>query len=191
MLSTDNINLRRRKVDWKVDCMKLDVGAGSDPYTDDCAIVDLGAEGRYGWRGTKHEGLYVAADGEQLPFKDESFEEVHSSCCVMVYTDESAIREMWRVLKVGGRMKLHVYLNVLDDTLKAISILESEFKNTYTLKVEAHNMGRGPLACGEECMYIYSVMIEVLKVEADEHHEDGGLYELSYSRDCWDTEFRK
>jgi SAM-dependent methyltransferase len=63
------------------------------------------ARERVGGRAVVHQG-----DMRHLPFKDESFDYVYSHG-VLHHSDEpeTAIREMLRVLRPGGRFNVHVY----------------------------------------------------------------------------------
>jgi len=53
--------------------------------------------------------LFLCATGEKLPFPDESFDTVISRVAILYMDIPVALREMRRVLKVGGelRLKLH------------------------------------------------------------------------------------
>ena len=53
--------------------------------------------------------LFLCAQGEKLPFPDESFDTVISRVAILYMDIPVALREMRRVLKVGGelRLKLH------------------------------------------------------------------------------------
>ncbi len=81
--------------------MKLDIG---------CLDQDFKKEGHYGIdnaimdKDETHPDMY--ADGDMLPFKDNSIEEVFSSRCVGYYCK---VDEAIRVLKPGGKIVLMVW----------------------------------------------------------------------------------
>jgi ubiquinone/menaquinone biosynthesis C-methylase UbiE len=97
----------------------LDVGCGTGVVARTCAEL-VGSAGRVVGLDLSEEMLTVArrlapgiewqrGDAGALPFPDESFNRVVSQLALMFFPDRNeSVREMWRVLKPGGRLAIAV-----------------------------------------------------------------------------------
>jgi len=91
--------------------MKLDIGSGEFPTFPGYIALDnqedfpnvKNIQREYREAGQQ----LVIADGNQLPFKDDSFDEIFSNQCVGYYV--TAYDEIDRVLKQDGILKLGVW----------------------------------------------------------------------------------
>lgn len=84
----------------KTDKKTLDIGCSTSGYAQYFP-------NRVGLDIVKKEGVDIVGDAHQLPFPDETFENI---LCTEVlehlHTPQRAVDEMWRVLKVGGKLIL-------------------------------------------------------------------------------------
>jgi len=77
----------------------LDIGCGSNKAGSKCIGLDI----------LRSSGVDVIASADTLPFKDESFAEIHTRRCVQhVKDDLRVLSEMYRVLQNTGKLKLVV-----------------------------------------------------------------------------------
>jgi ubiquinone/menaquinone biosynthesis C-methylase UbiE len=69
---------------------------------------------------------FVCARAESLPFQSECLDFVFSRVALPYMNVHDTLREIWRVLKTGGRVwfVLHPYPMVLEETLRALSSLK-------------------------------------------------------------------
>ena len=83
------------------DNMKLDIGCLDQDFKKQGYIgID---DGSMDWDSTNPD---VFAKAESLPFKDKTIDEVFSSSCVGMYTEDKALNEIARVLKDDGILEL-------------------------------------------------------------------------------------
>lgn len=80
--------------------MKLDIGSGQSEDDSYLRLDDL-SDAKW-----LRESVDVVGDGNNLPFKDETFDEVFSCRCIGHY---ARVDEAIRVLKVGGKLRLFVW----------------------------------------------------------------------------------
>jgi len=101
------------------DVLEIGVGLGSDHHLlatggNRMTALDLSREHlRLTNKHLRHEGFgsrLVHGDMENMPFSDESFDVIYSFG-VLHHTDsmEQAAREIWRVLRPGGKIIISVY----------------------------------------------------------------------------------
>ncbi len=82
----------------------LDIGFGGDPIVDHAIRVDLPTP----YAAVGRLPVQLAADGRQLPCRDELLDFVYSSHLLEDFADtEAVLREWLRVLKPGGRLILY------------------------------------------------------------------------------------
>lgn len=78
--------------------LRLDIGCGSNKK-----------EGFLGLDINKTEATDIIADATNLPFKDNCIDYIYSRRCIQhVRNDVKALEEIYRVLKIGGKLQLTV-----------------------------------------------------------------------------------
>ncbi len=96
----------------------LDVGSneGVHPEADVAVDLVLNADSWKDWEGR----VDVQAEAGQLPFRDGIFEKYYSGACVGSYAGESALLEMLRVTRLGGKIELRVLFPGVPETLRVL-----------------------------------------------------------------------
>ena len=107
-------------------------------------------------RGIVNNVSYVQADGEQLPFPDESFNAITIAFGLRNFTNkESALREVYKVIKPGGK------LVILEFSKPANPIIQNAYKGLRTLWPKI-----GKLLTGDESSYQY--LVESIEMHPDQ-----------------------
>lgn len=107
-----NYQLRKRAVEATLareQCeLILEIGSGLSPVmtqSDRIVYSELSFRGLRHLKSTHGKGWYVVADATRLPFKDGAFS--HTVCSEVlehIEDDQTAVREMARVMRTGGRL---------------------------------------------------------------------------------------
>ena len=107
-------------------------------------------------RGIVTNVSYVQADGEKLPFPDDSFNAITIAFGLRNFTDkESALREMFNVIKPGGK------LVILEFSTPGNALVQNAYKGFSRIWPKI-----GKLVTGDESSYQY--LVESIEMHPDQ-----------------------
>lgn len=109
-----------------------------DKYLSGCKILEIGHRGAEGTQPTIKHAIgvdvdYPGYDGIRLPFDEASQDAVYSSHCLEHIDDDvNAIRDWFRVIKIGGYLVLTVPHQFLYEKRKVLNHAFTSHKRFYT-----------------------------------------------------------